>query len=161
MAYSLKDRDCSEVASGHAHSASYALVRIDYVRLAHGSHDGRGRAVLGAQSAAFALGRVYRVCQEGLALLGAALAVLHVLYIFVIEIIDSGENRVRGSLPESAKSGVLDDGSQVFQSLQVSHFPVAFGDPGQYLKHPFVADPARSAFPAGFANRKFQIEFSD
>ena len=149
------------MAAGHAHSATDAQVRIDYVRFADVSHDSGSRAVLGAYTATAALLRIDGVGQQSLALLRAALVLLHVLLIFFVEVVHRGEDRVRRSLSESAESGVLDDLGEVLEHLQVLHLTLSFGNLGKDFEHPLVADAAWSALSAGFTDDEFKVELRD
>ena len=86
---SLENFNSIEVATRLAHTAADALEWINNMRFAHIAHDSVSRTVASASATAFTLLGVNGVGQESLALLSAASVLLNVLYIFIIEIVDS------------------------------------------------------------------------
>ena len=128
------------------------------MRLAYIAHYGVRRTVLGAQVAADAQLRVDTVGKKSLALFRPALAVADMLQIFVIEIVQCGEHRVRRCLPQAAECSVLYHLAEGGQRLQIIFRTAAFGYFIENLEKSLVPDAAWGAFPAGFFDCKIQIE---
>ena len=90
------------------------------------------------------------VSQQGFTLFGTAGLVADVFQVFIMEIVQRRQNRVRGSLPQSAEGGILDDLSQSGEGIEVFLCSPSFGYLVQQFQQAFVADAARRTFSAGF-----------
>ena len=128
------------------------------MRFPRETFDGFSRAADCTGVAADTLFRIDHVCQQGLSLLSAALLVLYVFHILVVEIVKGGKDRVRRSLSESAKRCVLDDSGKSLEFVQILHGSVSGYDLVQDFQHPLVSDTARSTFSAGFSHDEIQVE---
>ncbi|MBA7686500.1 hypothetical protein ES703_94949 [subsurface metagenome] len=81
-------------------------------------------------------------------------------YILLSKMPDSGQNRIRRGLAQSAERGVLDHIAQVYEFFDIPLFSPAFTDPCKDLQHALRAYPARGAFAAGFILYKIDKESS-
>ena len=96
-----------------------------------------------------------------LASAGRTFVVLDMSLILFREIGHRGQYRVRRSLAKSAKRRVFDYIGQGFQFDQRILGSVAIADGFQHFVQPGVADPAWSAFAAGFIQRELKEEFGN
>ena len=70
------------------------------------------------------------------------------LAVFVLEVCERGQHRVRRSLTETAQGGILDHLGEGAQLLDVAGFAVALRDPGEDVEHTGRALAARGALAA-------------
>ena len=75
---------------------------------------------------------------------------LDVVLVFLAEIADGAQDRIRGRLAEAAEGGVLDDGRHLLEELDVALLALALGDVRQDLQHPLGPLAAGGALAAGF-----------
>ncbi len=160
--------DCTEFTVVDAGTALDALGAVDD----HGSQlvagsgvvgtgDSLDGATLGALSAADALLAVDDVAHELLADAGAALLVDDVLHILIPEVVEGAEYGVRRGLAETAESGVLDDGSEVAEFLEVFHGAATVGNLLEDFAEALVADTAGRAFTAALLAGELEVELGD
>ena len=127
--------DCAELTAGHTSAALDALVGLDFKRreLVTGSNVGRldngvGGAVLCALAASDTLVLVDDKREKVLADACRALLVSYMSDILVAEVAESRENRVGRRLTERAERRALDEGSQLFETVDVLHLSLAVSD---------------------------------
>ena len=90
----LENLNSIEFTTRLTHTAADALEWVNDMRFANIAHDGIGRTVAGASATAFTLLGINGVGKQCLALTGAALVVLHMFHIFIVEIVDSRQDGV-------------------------------------------------------------------
>ncbi len=164
----LLNRDCTEFTVVDASTALDALGAVDNHRSqlvagggVVGTADSLDRASLGALAAADALLAVDDIAHKFLADTGTALLVDHVLHILVPEVVESRQNRVRRGLAKAAQGGVLDNGGQVAQLLEVIHRAAAVGDLLKDFAQTLVADTAGRALAAALLAGELEVELGD
>ena len=91
----------------------------------------------------------------------AAVLVADVLDVFLAEVADGGEHRVRGGLAQAAERRVLDHFAQVDQPLDVALFAPALADAVEDFQHPLGADAAGHALAARFLLDELEEEAGD
>ena len=89
---------------------------------------------------------------------GRAFFVANMCKIFILEVAESAEDRVRRSLTQSAEGGVSNGLCQRFQFIEHLNGSVAVTDLLEHFEHTAGTDTAGGAFTAGFIYRKFQVE---
>ena len=119
------------------------------------------RTVLRAQMASDAQHRVDGIGQQSLALSRPAPAVPDVFQIFIVEMTESGQDRIRGSLAQTAEGSVLDHLPEGRERLEILFGASAIRYLVQRLQKPLVAYTARRTFPARFLYGEIQIEPCD
>ena len=82
-------------------------------------------------------------------------------FVFISEIFQGTQNRVRRGLSQAAKSCFLDILGKAFQQLDIALASLAFRNTGKDFQHTLRAFAAGSAFAAGFRLRKVQEELSN
>ena len=150
-----------EAATRLAHTTAYTLEWINHMWLAHIAHDSIGWTVAGTSAATLTLLGINGVGQQSLTLLSATSVFLNVFHIFIIEVVDCRQHGVWRCLAQTAEGCILDCGSKRFEVLNVIHSSLTLGNAGQYLKHAFVTDAARSALTARLTNGELKIELSN
>src|SRR5450830_1580179 len=153
----LHPRDRFEAAGPVALVAADAQAVVDDVGLGLLAGDGLGRTGPLTYLAAVAL-LVDGVGEQGLTLVGWALAVGDVRLVLPAEVLEGGEHRVRGGLAQAAQRVVPHQGGQVLQLLEIPLLALALGDADEDLQHPLGAHPAERAFPTGLALGEVQEE---
>ena len=131
-------------------SALDTLVGINGVGLLDHAGDGVDGAVPGALGAALAERGIDDVPAQSGTLLGTAPLIHNVLDVLVPEGGQSGQNRQRGGLAQTAQCHALDHLRQFFQRIDVLQLALTVDDPLQNLQHPLGAFPAGGALAAGF-----------
>ena len=86
--------------------------------------------------------------------------IVNMILILIAEVFQGSQYRVRGSLPKSAHSAVLDLCCQLFQKFDISVTALAFCDSFQNLQHSLSTDTAVVTFTAGFFLCKVKEETS-
>ena len=81
--------------------------------------------------------------------------------IFLTEIPESGNNRVRSCLAERAEAGDLHVFRQLLDPVELLQSRLALGDVVEHLQETVRSDPAGHTFAAGFLAGEFQIELRD
>ena len=122
--------------------------------------NGMYRTDSGTHRTAFAFLRIDKVLGKFAALVGRTTLFIDMCQVFVIEVIHGRKDRVRRGLSQSAESGILYNHGQVTQLIEVFDSSSARCNLLEYLMQPFVSNPARGAFAAGFFNGEIQIELS-
>ena len=87
---------------------------------------------------------------------GLTVFVADVFCIFLPEVADCRENRVRGGLPQPAEGGVFNLLAQFDQAFNIAFLTVTFGDTGENFEHPFGSDAAGSTLSAGLFLHEFE-----
>ena len=143
------NRDGTEFAVVDTSTALDTLGAVDYHRGQFvsgsgvvGTADSLDGASLGALAAADALLAVDDIAHEFLADAGAAFLVDDVLHILIPEVVEGAEYGVRRGLSEAAESGILDDGGEVAEVVEVLHGAAAVGDLLKNFAEALVADTA-------------------
>ena len=142
--------DRIEVADLHADAAAYTYFRIDCVKLAAFSADGSCRAVAGAYRAAGAGTFQDHKADQCLAYFRRAAFFIDVGFVFVPEVLERADDRVRCSLSQAAQAGRLDLGAQRFQQLDITIPPFTITDTLQGIEDAAGAHPAGRALATAF-----------
>ena len=123
--------------------------------------DGSDGAVAGASRTTFTLVSVDDILFEGLALSGRTFLFGHVSHVLIPEVVDGGQNGVRGGLTQTAEGGVFDDLAEVLQQGEVFHGAVTLGNAAKDFAQALVTDTARGALTAGFLHGEVEVELGD
>jgi hypothetical protein len=125
-----------------------ADIGIDVMRFAFFAGDGVYRATPFAGSTTHAQFFVDNVVEQIFTMAGTTFFLDHMFVVFVVKILQSGKHRVGRGLSQTAKSSVFNYIAEIFQFIQVFHYPFALGDSFQNFIQAFIADPARGTFTA-------------
>ena len=117
-----------EATTRLAHAATDTLEWINNMWLAHVAHDGVGRTVAGTSATTLTLLGINSVSKQSFTLLSATSVFLHMLNIFIVEVVDCRQHRVWRSLTKSTQCGILDCSSERLQMLNVIHGAFTLGD---------------------------------
>ena len=79
-------------------------------------------------------------------------------FIFIPEIAQRGQHRVRGGLSQTAQGRVLHDIGPPFQGWDVILLAFSVADAGQHFQHFLGSHPAGSTLAAGFLHAEFHEE---
>src|SRR3990172_7334489 len=79
-------------------------------------------------------------------------------FVFIPEILQRAQDRVRGCLAQTTKRSSLDIIREVLKQLHVSFPAFARGYPFEYFKQPLCTYPAGHAFAAGFVLGELEKE---
>ena len=82
-------------------------------------------------------------------------------FVLLAEVFQSGEYGVRSRLTETTERAFLYLIGEVEERIKVFHDALSLGDAFQDFKHPFRADAAEGALPAGLFLDEGQEEFGD
>ena len=118
--------------------------------------DGPGGTGAGAQGTAAALVGVDHILQQGLADTGGAAFVHHMGYIFLTEMLQSGQNRVGGGLTQSAQGAALQVVAQLLDGVQISKGALTLGDLIQQVIQTLGSDAAGDALAAALGMAHLQ-----
>ena len=97
-----------------------------------------------------------RRLHQGRAHTGGTFLVPDVRNVFIAEMPDGGQHRVRRRLPQAAQRGILDLVAEIDQPLDVTFFAFAFADAVEDLQHALGAHAARHALAARLVLDKVQ-----
>ena len=126
------------------------------MRLLFLSGNGIMRTSLKANAAASAFICIYRVGDKSFANAGRALFLINVSMVFIPEITQGSEHRVRSGLTQTAQRSQGNGFSQVFKKSQFRGRAAALGDISHDFKHTVNAHAAGYAFATGFVLEKRQ-----
>ena len=131
------------------------------MRFAYQAADGIRRTILGTQVATDTKFRINGIGQQGLALFGAAGLVSDMFQIFVTEVVEGRQYRIRRRLSQSAECRVFYHPSEGGKRVQGFFRAPSFRYLVQQFQQAFVADTAWGTFTAGFFDGKVEIETGD
>ena len=89
---------------------------------------------------------------------GAALLLADVVFVFIAEIFDRGQDRIGRCLAETAHGGVFDRIAELQQQFDVAFLAFPGSDPVQHFQHPFGTYTAGRTLAAGLFLNEVHIE---